>query len=95
MYSYDVAEMAGAWFGVAIVAMIVTLVPGTVQGMTLLEPSGLAVGFAAAGKLEMRGRGIVMLGIGAWLFSRLLALFFPFFILVPSNSGLGDTGTYL
>ena len=61
--------MAGASFGVAIVAMIVTLVPGTVQGTTWWEPSGLAVGFAAAGKLEMRGRGIVMLGTGAWLLS--------------------------
>ena len=33
MYSYEVAEMAGASLGVAIVAMIVTLVPGTVQGI--------------------------------------------------------------
>lgn len=59
--------MAGASLGVAIVAMMVTLVPGTVQGTTLWEPSGLAVGSAAAGKLDMSGRGTVMLGTGAWL----------------------------
>ena len=59
--------MAGASFGVAMVAMIVTFVPGTVQGIILWEPSVLAMGFAGAGKLEMRGRGTVMLGVGAWL----------------------------
>lgn len=59
--------MAGASLGVAIVAMMVTLVPGTVQGIILWEPSGLAVGLATGGKLEMRGRGTVMLGTGAWL----------------------------
>ena len=87
MYSSDVAEMAGASLGVAIVAIIVTLVPGTVQGTTWWEPSGLAVGFAAAGKMEIRGRGIVMLGTGAWLLSVCQHSSFSFSVLYRSKSG--------
>lgn len=52
------------------------------------------MGLAAAGKLEMRGRGMVMLGIGAWLLF-VLALFFLLYILVPPKNHFNHVGGLL